>query len=56
MSLVKLIFENPRYNFFTSISDMSNEEIKEDLIGSEFNFWFKEGGFETCINIEYDQD
>ena len=49
---VKVIFENPTFNFCTTISEMTKEEIIEDIIGDTFNFEFKGGGLETCINVE----
>lgn len=50
---VKLIFKNPKFNFHTTIPSSTVDEIKEDLIGSTFNFSFKGGSIETCIDVEF---
>jgi hypothetical protein len=51
---IKVCFENPKLNFFSSIDDMTKEEIREDLIGDTFNFSFKNEGFATCIDVVFD--
>lgn len=51
---IKLCFENPKLNFYSSIDDMTREEIKEDLIGEIFNFSFKDEGFSTCIDVHFE--
>ncbi len=47
-----MIFQTPKFNFYTCIPDMAVEEIREDLIGDTFNFSFKGGRLETCIDLE----
>lgn len=51
---IKVCFENSKLDFFSSIDDMTKEEIKDDLIGEVFNFSFKNEGFATCIDIKFD--
>ena len=51
--LIKLIFKNPKFNCSTTISNSTMEEIKADLIGSTFDFSFKGGSLETCIDVQF---
>ena len=48
---VKLIFANPKQNFCTSISDMTADDIKKDLIGASFDFSFKKQGIGVCVDV-----
>ena len=52
MLSVKLHFKNPKFNFYTTITNATIEEIKADLIGSAFDFSFKGGDIETCIDVK----
>lgn len=53
---IKVCFENPKLDFYSSIDDMTREEIKEDLIGEVFNFDFRNDGLATCIDVLFPKD
>jgi hypothetical protein len=56
ISYIKICFKNSELDFFTSIENLTEEEIKEDLIGTTFDFSFKNRGRETCINVVFQEN
>ena len=53
MKTIKVIFENPIYNYITSINPKTTEaEIRKYFIGTPFNLGsYPVEDFQTCINI-----
>ena len=53
---ITVCFENPALNFSSSSGGSTKEEIKEDLIGSAFDFQFRNGGIVNCIDVIFSEE
>lgn len=53
MKTIKVIFQNPIYNYTTSVNPKTTEEeSRKYFIGTPFNLGaYPEEDFQTCINI-----
>jgi hypothetical protein len=55
MNIVKVMFNNPKYNYITSVSPVVTQIAAEDyFVGNTFNVGdYPEDIFLGCIGIEY---
>lgn len=50
MNYIKVVFENEEFNFIT-VDERSLEELKDDYVGTSFDFSFRGGNIENCIDV-----
>jgi len=57
MKTVKVIFEDPKYNYYTTVNGSNtDEEIKKYFVGTDFNVGvYPVENIQKCIKVEIKQ-